>query len=109
MVSVGFGGSRCTVLGFIGWLLPPLSNSWIILKIWLYIALNRTPNIDCYWQYPIYRVQGLGFGASGLGLWVGGSGFRDWGFGSKGSGPVGIPEVMEEWKRTYRNYHSIRV
>ena len=27
----------------------PLSNSWIILIIWLYIALNRTPNIDCYW------------------------------------------------------------
>ena len=26
----------------------PLSNSWIII-IWLYIALNRTPNIDCYW------------------------------------------------------------
>ena len=26
-----------------------LSNSWIISKIWLYIALNRTPNIDCYW------------------------------------------------------------
>ena len=26
-----------------------LSNSWIIHIIWLYIALNRTPNIDCYW------------------------------------------------------------
>ena len=36
------------------WVLPPLSNSWIIIIIWLYIALNRTPNIDCYWrgQYP---------------------------------------------------------
>ena len=37
------------------WVLPPLSNSWIILIIWLYIALNRTPNMDCYWgggQYP---------------------------------------------------------
>ena len=31
------------------WVLPPLSNSWIIVIIWLYIALNRTPNIDCYW------------------------------------------------------------
>ena len=29
--------------------LPRLSNSWIIIIIWLYIALNRTPNIDCYW------------------------------------------------------------
>ena len=27
----------------------PLSNSWIIIIIWLYIALKRTPNIDCYW------------------------------------------------------------
>ena len=33
----------------IAWVLPPLSNSWIIILIWLYIALNRTPNIDCYW------------------------------------------------------------
>ena len=29
--------------------LPPLSNSSIILITWLYIALNRTLNIDCYW------------------------------------------------------------
>ena len=29
---------------------PPLSNSWIIVIIWLYIALNRTPNMDCYWE-----------------------------------------------------------
>ena len=37
----------------------PLSN-----RIWLYIALNRTPNIDCYWgggQYPRFRNQCLGF------------------------------------------------
>ena len=39
--------------------LPQLSNSWIILIVWLYIALNRTPDIDCYWgggggQYPTY-------------------------------------------------------
>ena len=33
----------------IAWVLPPLSNSWITIIIWLYIALNRTPNIDCYW------------------------------------------------------------
>ena len=31
------------------WVLPPLSNSWIISIIWLYIALNRTLNRDCYW------------------------------------------------------------
>ena len=29
------------------WKLRPLSNSWIISIIRLYIALNRTPNIDC--------------------------------------------------------------
>ena len=28
---------------------PPLSNSWIISILWLYIALNGTPNVDCYW------------------------------------------------------------
>ena len=31
------------------WVLPPLTNSWILVILWLYIALNRTPNIDCYW------------------------------------------------------------
>ena len=32
------------------WVLPPsLTNSWIIDTIWFYIALNRTPNLDCYW------------------------------------------------------------
>ena len=31
------------------WVLPPLSNSWMISIIWLYIALNRTPNIGCCW------------------------------------------------------------
>ena len=29
--------------------LSPLSNSWIVIIIGLHIALNRTPNIDCYW------------------------------------------------------------
>ena len=36
----------------------PLSNSWITIIIWLYIALNRTPDIDCFWgggQYPSYK------------------------------------------------------
>ena len=28
---------------------PPHSNSWIIIIIGLYIAFNRTPNVDCYW------------------------------------------------------------
>ena len=28
---------------------PPLTNRWIINIIGLYIALHRTPNIDCYW------------------------------------------------------------
>ena len=30
------------------WVLPPPSKSWIISIIWLYIALSRTPDIDCY-------------------------------------------------------------
>ena len=37
------------IIGVIFWVLPPLSNSWRIIIIWLYIALNRTPNVDCYW------------------------------------------------------------
>ena len=41
----------------LGWVLP-LSNSWIINIIWLYIALNRTPNIDCYWVGAVPKVQG---------------------------------------------------
>ena len=35
--------------GKLPWVLPPVSNSWKIVIIGLYIALNRTPNIDCYW------------------------------------------------------------
>ena len=35
-------------VGFRLWILPPLSNSWVIIKIWIYTALNRTTNIDCY-------------------------------------------------------------
>ena len=58
---LGFRPSKSTVLGCrvlgLGWVLPPLSNSWIML----YLALNRTPNIDCYWvggQYPRFRGSG---------------------------------------------------
>ena len=32
------------------------SNSWIIIIIWLYIALNRNPNIDCYWVGAVPKV-----------------------------------------------------
>ena len=42
-------GNLETYIWTIASVLAPLSNSWIILIIWLYIALNRTPNIDCYW------------------------------------------------------------
>ena len=30
------------------WVLPPLSNSWIISIIGPYIALDGTANVDCY-------------------------------------------------------------
>ena len=36
---------------------PPLSNNWRIPIIWLYIALNRIPNIDCYWVGALPKVQ----------------------------------------------------
>ena len=42
-----------------GWILPPLSNSWIIITIWLYIALNKTPNLDCYWVGAVPKFQGF--------------------------------------------------
>ena len=42
----------------LGWVLPPLSNSWIMSIIQLYIALSRTPNIDCYWGV-LLRAMGL--------------------------------------------------
>ena len=56
-LGFGGGGSGLRVYGIkpqeykclIGWILPPPSNSWIIIITWLYIALNRTPNIDCHW------------------------------------------------------------
>ena len=55
----GQHGTLCSAfLGGLGWVLPPLSNSWIIIILWVYIALNRTPNIDCYWGGG--STQGLG-------------------------------------------------
>ena len=39
---------RCVVhLGYC----PPLTNGWITNILWLYLALNRTPTIDCYWGW----------------------------------------------------------
>ena len=38
------------------WVLPHLSNSWIMHVIWVYIALNRTPNIDCYWVGAVPKI-----------------------------------------------------
>ena len=37
----------------------PLSNSWIIVLIWLCKALNRTPNIDSYWVGGCTQVLAL--------------------------------------------------
>ena len=53
--------------------LPPLSNSWIITIIWLYIALNRSPNIDCYWEGAVpktYRKTGFRDAEAWGFLWV---------------------------------------
>ena len=62
-------------IAHIHWVLPSLSNSWLIHTIWLYIALNRTPNIDCYWVGAVpniytyvckrfrMRLEGAGFQA----------------------------------------------
>ena len=55
---------RAAMWGF-GWVLPPLSNSWIITIIWLYIALTRTPNIDCYWVGAVPKVLGFLKGLQG--------------------------------------------
>ena len=35
----------------------PLSNSWMIIIIWLYIAPNRTSNIDWYWVGAVLNVE----------------------------------------------------
>ena len=51
--SVGFkGGCRGRI-----WVLLPLTNSWIIDIMWLYIALNRIPSIDCYWVGGVPKVE----------------------------------------------------
>ena len=38
------------VIVAIGYCPPPLTNSWTIILIGLYIALYMTPNIGCYWE-----------------------------------------------------------
>ena len=40
----------------IPWVLPPLSYGWTITIIGLYIALNRTPNIDGYWVGAVPKI-----------------------------------------------------
>ena len=37
-------GPREVMVGVLPWVLPPLSNSWITVIIWLYLALSRTPS-----------------------------------------------------------------
>ena len=41
--------------------LDTLSNSWIIIILWIYIyrALNRTPNIVCYWVGAVPNPSGV--------------------------------------------------
>ena len=36
---------------------PPLSSSWIIIRIGLCIALESTPNIDCYWEGAVPKLN----------------------------------------------------
>ena len=43
--QMGPPNDNCPMLS----VLPPLTNSWIIIIIGLYVALDMTPNIDCYW------------------------------------------------------------
>ena len=45
----------CQTLG-LGWIQPPLSNSWMMNIIWLYIELNKTPNIDYRWVGAVPKV-----------------------------------------------------
>ena len=45
----GRGSGSRAGLSPINWVLPPLSNSWIMNIMWVYIALSRTPTINCYW------------------------------------------------------------
>ena len=41
-------------------ILPPPSNSWTINIIWLYVALNRTPNIGSYWVGEVPKIEPRG-------------------------------------------------
>ena len=45
--------AQCLQFGYC----PPPSNSWTINISWLYIALNRTPNTDCYWVGAVPNIQ----------------------------------------------------
>ena len=47
---------RVSVSGFRLGTGPPVSNSWITIILWLYIALNMTPNIDCYSEGAVPKV-----------------------------------------------------
>ena len=47
---------------------PPSSNSWIVFIIGLYIALNRTHNIDCYCVRAVLKVYLIGFRVLGVGF-----------------------------------------
>ena len=38
------------VIGVMGVIVPPLTKRRIITIIRLYIALNMTPYMDCYWE-----------------------------------------------------------
>ena len=42
----------------LAWVLPSLTNTWIIVIVGLYMALQRTPNIDCYWVGAVPKVWG---------------------------------------------------
>ena len=44
----------------ITWVLPLLSNSWIIFILELYIALHRIPSIDFYWVGAVPKIQEVG-------------------------------------------------
>ena len=48
-------GHYHNILGFRLDTAPP-TNSWILIIIGLYIALNRTPNINCYWGGAVPKV-----------------------------------------------------
>ena len=49
-------GAETVIFWGLYWVPPPLSNSWIISIIWPYIALNRIPNIDCFWEGEVHKV-----------------------------------------------------